>query len=258
MSITTVMVSAVALAALGSTAYEWNRAFRAETELATLTADRDGLRAQLTFEQQHAKVITGDLAVLRGEIETLKTRPGAATSVRATVAASTDASELSISDRIRANLRQISAARDQFELEQGRPPRSVDDLVGPDKYIKRLIAVNGESYAGLSMARLQPLVVATPDGISVSYDSNDPAEQAIHGTPRGVPLQPAKIEALTRATELKSKTSASLEKAVAAYKAAHNNQVPLNREAYIPYFESPQEGADFVEFLDAVKAATRK
>ena len=47
-------------------------------------------------------------------------------------------------------------------------------------------------------------------------------------------------------------------KAVEAYRAANNGNQPPSPEALIPYFATPQEGADFVEFLEAQKAAGRK
>ena len=43
--------------------------------------------------------------------------------------------------------------------------------------------------------------------------------------------------------------------AMDAYRAANNGQSPPNPEALIPYFATPQQGADFVEFLEAQKAA---
>jgi len=36
------------------------------------------------------------------------------------------------------NLRQIAAARDEFILENGRPPTSITELVGPQAYIREL------------------------------------------------------------------------------------------------------------------------
>jgi len=38
-----------------------------------------------------------------------------------------------------------------------------------------------------------------------------------------------------------------------AYRAAHNGQEPPNTQALIPYFATPQDGADYVEFLETLK-----
>ena len=46
--------------------------------------------------------------------------------------------------------------------------------------------------------------------------------------------------------------------AMDAYRADHNGQPPPNPEALIPYFATPQEGADFVEFLEGWKAGRDK
>ena len=43
-----------------------------------------------------------------------------------------------------------------------------------------------------------------------------------------------------------------------AYHAAHSGQEPPNLEALIPYFATPQEGADYVELLEAWKEAEKK
>lgn len=44
------------------------------------------------------------------------------------------------------NLRQLSAAADQFYLENNKTTATYDDLVGPDKYIQRINPVAGEDY----------------------------------------------------------------------------------------------------------------
>lgn len=144
------------------------------------------------------------------------------------------------------NLRQIAAAADQFKLENGRPPTSLDELVGETKYIRRLNPIDGESYVGLSLLPGQPLVVTTLSGVSVTYDSTGPNTTIPQQTPAE-----ARVEELFRRLE-----PAGL-KAIEAYRAAHSGDHPpdSNMEALIPYFGTPQEGADFVEFLEARKAA---
>ena len=144
------------------------------------------------------------------------------------------------------NLRQIAAARDQFMLEHGRPAASLDELVGETKYIRRLIPVDGENYQGISLLPNQPITVVTASGGSITYD---PAE-----------VQRAKIEVtpeMQQRNELQKKFESSVNKAVTAYRSANNGQMPTNDQALLPYFTTPQEGADFVEFIEAQKSARR-
>lgn len=142
------------------------------------------------------------------------------------------------------NLRQIEAARAQFEMENGRPANSIRDLVGIKRYIKTVRTVGGEDYSGLSMVSGQPLTVTTPDGESITYD------------PSGAMTTPLDIPpAVIHAQELGKKVEAAAMKAVAAYRAAHNGNNPPNENAVLPFFATPQEGADYVEFMEARVAA---
>lgn len=54
------------------------------------------------------------------------------------------------------------------------------------------------------------------------------------------------------------KVASAMKAATDAYHAAHNGQEPPNLQALIPYFATPQEGADCVEFLEAQQAAAEK
>ncbi|MGB0744176.1 MAG: hypothetical protein ACPGSB_06590 [Opitutales bacterium] len=47
------------------------------------------------------------------------------------------------------NLRQIASAADQYFLEEGKTEVKIEDLIGPDKYIRSLEPVAGESYEGI-------------------------------------------------------------------------------------------------------------
>jgi hypothetical protein len=67
------------------------------------------------------------------------------------------------------NLRQIGAAADQFFLENGKTSVTIAELVGPDKYIKELKAVDGEDYSRLELKPGKDLVVTTASGVTVSY-----------------------------------------------------------------------------------------
>lgn len=142
------------------------------------------------------------------------------------------------------NLRQIESARAQYLLEHGRPAGSIRDLVGVGRYIKTVRTVGGEDYSALSMADDQPLTVTTPDGVSITYD------------PSGVTTtKPDVPPAILRVQELGTRVQSSAMKAVEAYRAAHSGNGPPNEEAILPFFSTPQEGADYVEFMEAKKAA---
>jgi hypothetical protein len=67
------------------------------------------------------------------------------------------------------NLRQIAGAADQYYLENGKSSVTLAELVGPEKYIKQLKPVDGESYEGLELKAGVALKVTTAHGVSVSY-----------------------------------------------------------------------------------------
>jgi RNA polymerase sigma factor (sigma-70 family) len=144
------------------------------------------------------------------------------------------------------NLRQLAAARDQFMLDHGRPAASLDELVGENKYIRRLVPVDGENYHGISLLPNQPMTVVNGSGSSVTFDPADVQRAKIEVTPE-----------VQQRNELQKKFEASVNKAVAAYRSANNGQIPANDQALLPYFSTPQEGADFVEFIEAQKSARR-
>ncbi|MGJ8648876.1 MAG: hypothetical protein ACSHX4_00830 [Opitutaceae bacterium] len=62
------------------------------------------------------------------------------------------------------NLRQIASAADQYFLEEGKTSVTIEELVGPDKYIRELIPVAGESYEGM-------IITMEMDEISVTLES---------------------------------------------------------------------------------------
>ena len=142
------------------------------------------------------------------------------------------------------NLRQIAAARDQYRLEKGHAPESVATLVGRGAYIKTVRTVGGEDYSELAMAQDGPLTVTTPDGIAVTYDPN-----GITTTKPDVPPQRARLQ------ELQKRIEPTVNRAIAAFRAANGGSNPSSEKALLPYFATPQEGADFVEFVEASKSA---
>lgn len=192
---------------------------------------------------------------LQAQIDQLNTKPASVAAPRSApppaapsrpLSAEAELVRLSEHKAIRNNLRQISAVADKFQADHGRAPTSLDEIVGEGKYIRQLVPVNGENYANLSLVKGMPLTVFPADGEPVTYD------------PTAIPPQPT--PEMARVNELTQKLRPSISKAVEAYRTAHNGQNPPreNPIAMLPYFASPQEGADFVELLEAQKAAVGK
>ena len=67
---------------------------------------------------------------------------------------------------IQNNLRQLSAAAQQYYLETGNTNATYDDLVGPDRYIKVLKPVAGENYRSIIFKSGSPVRITLPDGRS--------------------------------------------------------------------------------------------
>ncbi|HUR57374.1 MAG TPA: hypothetical protein VM029_06670 [Opitutaceae bacterium] len=67
------------------------------------------------------------------------------------------------------NLRQLSAAFDQYCLENGVSTATYDQLVGPTKYVKVIQPVAGENYRALRFVQGQALRVRLADGRTVEY-----------------------------------------------------------------------------------------
>lgn len=60
------------------------------------------------------------------------------------------------------NLRQLSAAADQYYLETGKTAATYDDLVGPTKYVRRINPVAGEDYRAIVFKSGAKLSVFVP------------------------------------------------------------------------------------------------
>lgn len=67
------------------------------------------------------------------------------------------------------NLRMLSSAADQYYLEHGTTTVTFDELVGPGKYIKRIVPVAGENYHALRFVQGRPLQIRLPNGRTVRY-----------------------------------------------------------------------------------------
>ncbi|HVU35390.1 MAG TPA: hypothetical protein VHE61_18275 [Opitutaceae bacterium] len=69
------------------------------------------------------------------------------------------------------NLRQLSAAADQYYLEHGVTTVTYDELVGPGpgKYIRRIVPVAGENYRAIQFSQGKPLRVRLSTGRVIQY-----------------------------------------------------------------------------------------
>jgi type IV pilus assembly protein PilA len=77
--------------------------------------------------------------------------------------------ETALQRAILNNLRQISAAADQYFLENGVNEVAVRDLVGPDKFIKSLTSVDGEKYDALIVKQGLPVEIVRSSGEVIRY-----------------------------------------------------------------------------------------
>jgi hypothetical protein len=138
------------------------------------------------------------------------------------------------------NLRTVMAAKDQFQLEYGRAPSSIDEIVGAQAYVKRLVPVDGEDYTSLSMQR-DTLAIVTASGVTVKYgDGTGPDATTTVEYPPEL--------AAWRAKEASVNPSATA--ALEAYRLANRGKDPTEDRALVPFFATPQQAADFLEFLE--------
>ncbi len=201
-------------------------------ENAMLRANRDQLNAE------NAK-LTADLALAAGRVKAPDPE--------------SPLSSAALRSRQRAvlnNLRQIAAAVDQFTMENRRPPALLDEIVGETKYIPRLDPVYGEIYSGRVLLSGQSMTVTMTDGVSVTYDPKSGQTANVASSPPSPEQQ--------RLPEMERKLRPAVTKAFEAYRAAHPGKDAIAPEGVLPYFATPQEGADFVELLEAGKAERQR
>lgn len=152
-----------------------------------------------------------------------------------------------IQESVIHNLRQLAAAQDQYHLETGRWPASIQDIVGATAYVRRVVPVDGEDYTTLAFNG-SDFVLTTAGGVTVGYANDgkkyDPATMTTHWPPEA-----------ERARELKKKTEATRNAAVEAYRLANRGKDPTDDKKLLPFFATPQEGADYLEFVEARDAA---
>lgn len=70
---------------------------------------------------------------------------------------------------IRNNPRQIAASADHYFLENRTKTVTLNQLVGPRKYISKLISVDGEDYSTLDLTAGASWKIVSPNGVSVVY-----------------------------------------------------------------------------------------
>lgn len=229
---------------------------RAAPPLPTVTENPQHLQAMTSLREENQR-LTATIARLDGEIGNLKAAT-ASTSVSAATPASAASSmpvttPLLIDARLLAfqqqrailnNLFQIAGARNQFRKAQGRLPSSIDEMVGEKKYIRQVRPVDGEDYSTLQFGDGQKLTVTTTDGVTATVD-------LATGQPEGVLVSPA----VELAKELARQMEPATKKATEAFRAANNGAEPKNPQALLPFFTSPQERADYTDYLEAVKVA---
>lgn len=85
------------------------------------------------------------------------------------------------------NLRMLSAAADQYYLENGVSSTDFGSLVGPNRLIKSVTPVAGEDYRLLTFRQGLPLTVRLQDGRVISYPQ--PSPRSAPSTPRPSPSQ---------------------------------------------------------------------
>ncbi len=156
------------------------------------------------------------------------------------------------------NLRQLAAARDQFIKEEGRPPLSTAEIVGYTRYVKRFLPLDGEDYRTVALVPGQPMTVTTAGGLTVTYDPVGGTSTKPEFTPEVLHakvLQWKIDQADAKVSALEKKIVPFARRAEDAYRAANGRRYPSGPEDLIPYFATPQHGADWVEFLEAVQAS---
>ncbi len=68
------------------------------------------------------------------------------------------------------NLRQLASSADQYFIETGEESVAVDELVGPTKYMRELVAIGGEVYPAFITARDKEIAATLPDGSIIAID----------------------------------------------------------------------------------------
>ena len=76
-----------------------------------------------------------------------------------------------IENMILNNLRQLDGAAVQFCLENRVKTVKLDQIVGPNKLVKKLTPVDGEDYSKLDLTEgVTPWKVVSASGVTVKFD----------------------------------------------------------------------------------------
>ena len=94
----------------------------------------------------------------------------------------------------------------------------------------------------------------TPGGVAVTYDPAGNLTTDTTTAMRQAQQEAQRLLAERFGAEFVQRVTASVQKAGAAYAAAHGGKAPPTPEAALVYFETPEAGADFLEFAEAMKA----
>lgn len=147
---------------------------------------------------------------------------------------------------VQTNLRMLKRMREKYRGEHGREPASIDQLVGPHSNLKRLISVDGEDYSSVLLHQGDTLTVTTAGGITVWYrdESGPDAASKVE-----YPADEARFREMERAQR------DVIMAATEAYRTANGGKDVREDLALLPYFGTPQQAADYVELIEAMKAA---
>lgn len=219
--------------------------------------------AQTDDSQQTIAQLRRENAELRADVDRLT---DAARDLLAKLAAPPPVTAVVVQQReaMLSNLRKLAASADQFALQNRRLPASLDDVVGPNRYLKELNVINGEDYSQLSFSA-EDLVLTLADGATVSYHvGTRPVFRESGGVREGggeaAPVLAkdaamAMDAAMARSMALRRRVRPAEDRAIQAYIAA-NGRAPAGPEDLAPYFENPQDAADLAESVRLARDAT--
>lgn len=190
--------------------------------------------------------VAADLRALQTENARLRAESAARVAIRADGLMGDPLPRHEIQESILKNLKKIRTARDQFQMEHGRAPASLGEIVGGNGYFKRLVTVDGEDYASLSLEPGRVLAVTSLSGITVKYGDGTGDDAT---TQVDYPPKIARVKAIVAA--LKPAAQAAFE----AYRLANQGKSPEDTNALLPFFATPQDRALYLEYLEANRAA---
>ncbi|MBI4622724.1 MAG: sigma-70 family RNA polymerase sigma factor [Verrucomicrobia bacterium] len=183
MSTTNLITAVVAVVAIGGGVFQVNRTHRVEVELAALTRDRDGLRAQLSNAQQQAAQTEQEFAALRGEMETLRASNAATSTPGRAAPATVDTATA------QRRAEETALSRAQQEVEARRAKRASRSVVNVSTLDTAYRALDPQlNFSPEQIARFKALAVenarrheeldklAAAQGMRVT----DPAMQALY------------------------------------------------------------------------------